>query len=204
MFAASTVLAHVNLKYPMGGETFQRGETVTIEWEEQIEHGDSQWNLYHSPDGGNNWETIVSGLAKENLSYNWTVPEVTTEEGQIRVVQDNSTGTDYSDVSGNFIISTTTGIQNEKNQPDNFKLNAAYPNPFNSSTVISFQLQRSTKVKVEIFNIVGQKIETLLNRELQAGTHQIKWDAANLPSGLYFYTVTTNFYSETRRLALSR
>ena len=68
-----------------------------------------------------------------------------------------------------------------------FKLYQNYPNPFNPSTNIEYTLPNAANVKIEVFNITGQKIKTLINRYENAGLHSVKFDAADLPSGIYFY-----------------
>ena len=61
-----------------------------------------------------------------------------------------------------------------------------YPNPFNPSTTIKFNLPKSSMVKIEVYNIRGQKIQTLLNKKMDAGSHQVEFNAENLSSGVYF------------------
>ena len=78
------------------------------------------------------------------------------------------------------------------NNPENINL-SNYPNPFNSSTTISFSVESSDKnTGITIYNYNGQKIKTLVDKKLEAGTHQVVWDAANdlgnpVPAGVYFY-----------------
>ncbi|MDP4117357.1 MAG: Ig-like domain-containing protein, partial [Bacteroidota bacterium] len=76
---------------------------------------------------------------------------------------------------------------NSQNIPSSYGLSQNYPNPFNPTTIISFSLPVSQKVTLEVFNLLGQKISTLVNSELQAGTYNINFNASNLPSGQYFY-----------------
>lgn len=100
----STVLsAHVQLDYPVGGESFTSGTTVNIQWHVVIPHNTLNWILYYSPDGGMNWETIESNIPPGQLNYMWQVPSGATTQGQIRVFQNNSS-TDYQDMSMNFTI----------------------------------------------------------------------------------------------------
>ncbi len=100
----STALsAHVQLDYPVGGETFTSGTTVNIQWHVLIPHNTLNWILFYSPDGGGNWETIESNIPPGQLSYMWQVPGGVTTQGRIRVFQNNSS-TDYQDESMNFTI----------------------------------------------------------------------------------------------------
>ena len=90
-------LAHVSLLYPVGGETFQAGETVMIQWQIDIYHGPCNWDLQFSNDGGGSWQSIASDLPEPDSTYHWTVPNVQTGSAQVKVTQDNNTGMDYSD-----------------------------------------------------------------------------------------------------------
>lgn len=76
-------------------------------------------------------------------------------------------------------------------QPSSFTL-AAYPNPFNPSTQLNFTLRQNANVKLSIYNVLGQQTEVLLDAPLLAGTHSLNWDAAELPSGIYFAKLETS------------
>ena len=98
--------AHVNLTSPQGGEVFQPGQTVNIQWEIVIQHNTLNWDVYFSGDGGSTWEIIRADLDASLLNYQWTVPQINTTQGRIKIVQDN-VEFDYEDISGNFTISST-------------------------------------------------------------------------------------------------
>jgi len=89
--------------------------------------------------------------------------------------------------------------------PKNIELMQNYPNPFNPSTTIKFAISEKYSGKnaiMKVYNINGQEIQTLMNDKLKAGTYEIKFDGSNLPSGIYFYTLKTGDYSETKKLML--
>ena len=86
--------------------------------------------------------------------------------------------------------------------PTRFSLEQNYPNPFNPSTTIKFELPSDSKVKLEIYNTVGQKVATLVNKEMTAGYHQVEFYASNLASGIYFYRMQTNRFVSIRKLLL--
>lgn len=86
--------------------------------------------------------------------------------------------------------------------PENFALYSAYPNPFNSQTIIKYALPEDSHVVIEIFNISGQKIETLISETKPAGYHEIVWDASNVASGTYLYKIDAGHFSETKRMTL--
>ncbi len=95
-----------------------------------------------------------------------------------------------------------TGQQNET--PKEYKLYQNYPNPFNPGTVISFQLPVAGFVILRVYDILGREVATMVNEQLNAGTYSVDWNASNYPSGIYFYTLSTEEFSETRKAALIR
>jgi hypothetical protein len=86
--------------------------------------------------------------------------------------------------------------------PDEYNLKQNYPNPFNPSTTIQFSIPEQTFVKLGIFNSLGEKISTLVNEELKTGSYKYEWNAENLSSGIYYYSLTTNNFSKTKKLVL--
>ncbi|MCP4633210.1 MAG: T9SS type A sorting domain-containing protein, partial [candidate division Zixibacteria bacterium] len=86
--------------------------------------------------------------------------------------------------------------------PTTTALNQNYPNPFNATTNISFELAQTDKVNLVIFNLMGQKVETLLDGQAEAGNYNITWDASTYSSGVYFYKLTTGDNTFTKRMTL--
>jgi len=86
--------------------------------------------------------------------------------------------------------------------PSEFTLLGNYPNPFNASTAISYQLPVSGHVTLEVYNLFGEKVETLVDNDQDAGYKSALWDASGLSSGLYFYKLTAGDFSETKRMML--
>lgn len=103
-----------------------------------------------------------------------------------------------------LIHAGTSGIENETSLPSSLTLHPAYPNPFNSSTVISFSLPSKSSVLLKIFDMMGQEIAVLINEELAAGNHSQQWDASNMSSGVYFYQLRSGSFAETKKLVLLR
>jgi len=107
MASGSTAKAHVALDYPVGGETFNQGDTVNVQWHIVIPHDLQNWDLYFSDDGGVTWQAIELDLPPSQLDYPWVVPGNATTLGRVKIYMDNS-GTDYEDQSGDFTITVTT------------------------------------------------------------------------------------------------
>jgi hypothetical protein len=86
--------------------------------------------------------------------------------------------------------------------PNAFALNQNYPNPFNPSTEIRFSIPQSSLVHLDIYNLIGQKVSSLINKELPAGNYSEKFDASRLSSGIYFYTLRAGSHVETKKMML--
>jgi hypothetical protein len=91
--------------------------------------------------------------------------------------------------------------ENTINPPKEFLLNN-YPNPFNPQTKINFYLPERTFVKLKVFDLLGNELETLLNEEKKAGNYEVVFNGSSLPSGVYFYTVQTADFNQTKKMVL--
>ena len=83
--------------------------------------------------------------------------------------------------------------------PQNFNI-AAYPNPFNPSTRITYTLPAKANVEIKIFDMLGREVIKLVDKVVEAGTKEVEWDATNYPSGLYFYKLQTALYVDTKKM----
>lgn len=97
----------------------------------------------------------------------------------------------------------TIGIYQIGNEiPNLFSLGQNYPNPFNPVTNFDFSVPQVSTVKIEIFDTAGRNIETLAEGEFKPGIYKAEWNAANYPSGVYFYKLASNGFSQTRKMIL--
>jgi len=88
------------------------------------------------------------------------------------------------------------------NIPSFFTLEQNYPNPFNPSTTLRYSLPQSAQVQIKVSDVLGNEIETLVNEEKPVGTYELSWNAANLPSGVYFYRLQAGDFVQTRKMIL--
>ncbi len=86
--------------------------------------------------------------------------------------------------------------------PKNFDLMQNYPNPFNTMTIIKYSVSKTTLVTIKLYNVLGKEVATLLNEEKSPGNYAIKFNANDLPSGIYHYQMRANSFRETKRLIL--
>lgn len=102
----------------------------------------------------------------------------------------------------------STGVSDHRTDhqaPAAYQLGEAYPNPFNGRTVIQFSLLQAGRVQVEVYNLMGQKIRTLISETREAGNHLVSWDGKNdfnqqLGSGVYLYKITVNDFQASKRI----
>jgi len=126
----------------------------------------------------------------QNGKYFWKVKSYTS----------SSTYT-FSNVMS-FVVNIPTDVNSEKDTPFEFYLDQNFPNPLNPSTTIKYSIPKSSQVTLKIFNTLGEELETLVNEDKPVGTYEVNWNAANLPSGVYFYRLQAGDFVETKKMIL--
>ena len=155
----------------------------------------------------------VSGKRAVNNTggwQNWTplpVEDVYLEEGEhiLRMEFDSDTDQDGWLFSLNYFeITENMSVSNEviSGIPTTIELNQNYPNPFNPSTVISYSLPAASDVKIEVFNLLGQRVASLVDELKQPGRHTVTFQAGNLSTGVYIYRLQADGFIETRKMLL--
>ena len=99
-----------------------------------------------------------------------------------------------------YDLDVVTGISDESRLPRRVFLNTNYPNPFNSSTTIEYGLPEAGRVRIDIYDLLGRKVETLVDEDMQAGQYQAVWDASGYSSGVYFYRIESGDFVDTKRM----
>jgi Right handed beta helix region/Secretion system C-terminal sorting domain len=107
-----------------------------------------------------------------------------------------------ADIGVHYFSQGTNTINEDGLKPENFELIQNYPNPFNPVTNIEFYLPTTTNVKIEVFNLLGQKVKTILDANKSPGNHQIQFNADGLASGVYLYKMETSKFSQVRKMVL--
>jgi len=97
---------------------------------------------------------------------------------------------------------TIVGVDEIAGIPANFTLEQNYPNPFNPATTIEFSIPEQSKVTLKIFDVLGREVATLVNEQKNAGNYQVNFDASNLASGLYIYTIKAGNFTSSRKMML--
>jgi photosystem II stability/assembly factor-like uncharacterized protein len=136
----------------------------------------------------------------------WERVDITGSEARGRFISVFSTsnsvfiGSDGGWIYKNEIQVGISGVNSEI--PSGYSLSQNYPNPFNPTTKINFSIPTSGNVKLTVYNTVGKEVTVLLNQNLSVGSYTTDFDATNLTSGAYFYTLQSEKFSETKRMVL--
>ncbi|MFZ4621847.1 MAG: T9SS type A sorting domain-containing protein, partial [Bacteroidota bacterium] len=101
-----------------------------------------------------------------------------------------------------FLYTPSSVKSNDASIPERYSLSQNYPNPFNPSTSIEFSIPKSDIVEIQIYDMLGRTIETLIHEVLPAGAYSVRWNAAKYSSGIYFYRLTTKNFTQTNKMIL--
>lgn len=130
------------------------------------------------------------GLLDPSKTYYWRVQAV------------NEAGNSEWSEPLSFSTSETVSAADPDERPDEYRLGANYPNPFNPVTAISYQIPEESEVRLEVYNMLGQRIETLVSEQQSAGRYEVSFDASNLSSGTYIYRIEAGKFVETKQMML--
>ncbi|NWG27973.1 MAG: T9SS type A sorting domain-containing protein [Ignavibacteriaceae bacterium] len=100
------------------------------------------------------------------------------------------------------LIASAEKISNSTNLPTVYSLMQNYPNPFNPTTIIKYSLPKVSDVKLIVYDILGREVAVLINNQQQPGRYEIKWEASNVSSGIYFYSISAGNFQQTKKMIL--
>jgi len=147
--------------------------------------------IFETSDGGSSWKQVASGVTEKDLKS-----IIVTDDGKVFACGYSGVVVRYGPVIGIAVENESTEIITQ------FRLCQNYPNPFNPTTSINYHVPICYHVNITVYNQVGQKVITLVDETKSAGSHQISWNAENLPTGIYFVKMTTREFSDVRKLLL--
>jgi hypothetical protein len=149
-------------------------------------HGPSPGSAY-TLDNGKTWTGVDfvnhgrAAFVSPSVGWSWGGPNVI-----------------YKWTGGSLI----TSVENINEVVRDFYLDQNYPNPFNPSTTINFSVPSSEFVTLKVFDVLGNEVATLVNEEKPVGSYEVNFNASNLASGIYFYTLQAGKFTETKKLIL--
>jgi hypothetical protein len=202
----STAPAFIKLLSPDGGEKLYLDSTYVIRWESDI----SDTVNIKLMNGNNIASDIGDNIVGGTNAYQWQVPK-NLKQGSTYQITVTSISNDslYGISSSDFNISSSvTAVTVTNNIVKSFQLDQNYPNPFNPSTVIRYSIPQESQVRIDIYNIIGQRMTTLINSVQKSGNYEVTWDASALASGVYFYSIKAatntgkNYFSVKKMILL--
>lgn len=151
------------------------------------------YEIYRSDDGGNNWTRQYYDTSDAVLHIDYA--------------RYGNTIVGYAICFNGKILKTRQAVTTDINQisesiPENYSLHQNYPNPFNPKTTIKFDVYKKGKVRLTVFDIKGQLINVLVDNVLKEGTYEFNFNGNDLPSGTYFYRISANNFSESKKMIL--
>lgn len=159
---------------------------LTVKYDE---NGNQLWICRYASSG--NTEDIANVLAvRDEFPYIYAGGRANNNYGIVQISARHS-------ASSYFALE-------ENLKPNSFSLQQNYPNPFNPVTVISYDIPKNVFVELKVFDMLGKEVSLLVNENQPAGTHSVNFDASNLPSGTYVYTIKAGDYIESKKMVLMK
>jgi hypothetical protein len=197
-----------------GGSTLMRTSNRGLNWTSQSSLGSGNFNgfvMFYDPvldSYGYCWYTRSgSGVIYRGTNgYAWSA-EYTAPAGTYNHFTNLRNSTVCFGVRSNGGITRCNYWINSVNQvssevPESFSLSQNYPNPFNPNTNFGFRIADFGLVKLTVFDAIGRVVEVLVNQQLQPGTYEVSWNASAYPSGVYYYSLESGAFSETKKMVL--
>ncbi len=198
--------------------------TVTLSWSAasdaetpqtalsyNIRIGTAPWlsDVYSPMAAANDGFRKLPAIGNTNYNTSWRVRDL--PDGiyywAVQTIDGTLSGSAFSE-EGTFAVGGVTGIEENASRPSRYQLYSNFPNPFNPETTIRYDLPEMAVISLKIYNAAGALVNTLLSeRQQPAGSYQLKWDGRNLtgdilPSGIYFYRLAADQFTQTRKMIL--
>ena len=165
-------------------------------WKKIVVNGDSV-SIWAFPDGAAPADTAGYIFTTDNVAIGAGAPTLIIAA----VTDDDSSSVNIGEIWYNE-TPTGMGISDDAPIASSYELGQNYPNPFNPTTHIRFNIPETGNTKLTVFNIMGEAVANLVDGVVPAGGHTVSWNAANMPTGVYFYRMESGNFSQTRKLLL--
>ncbi|MCW8822829.1 MAG: T9SS type A sorting domain-containing protein [Ignavibacteriaceae bacterium] len=195
---------NITVVSPNGGEHLSIRDTIEIKWN-SVSVDSVRIKL--SLNGGTNWITIVDSTPSDS-TYKWFVQVPNPSWNCLIKISDVADSTIYDKSDSTFAIDRFLSIDDSSRLlPKEFSLSQNFPNPFNPSTKIKFQIPGQARndnavFTLNVYDVLGNEIATLINEEKQPGEYEVEFNGSELPSGIYFYQLKAGNYIETKKMML--
>ncbi len=173
------------------------GTSVYLNWKTATELNNSGFEVERKSENGNYVKVgfvAGSGTTSETKVYSYTENNLAAGNYTYRLKQ--------VDFNGSFEYSNEVNLG--VNAPLTYNLDQNYPNPFNPSTVIKYSVAKDGFVNVSVFNLLGEKVATLVNSDMKAGSYDVNFNASSLSSGIYFYSINAGDFKAVKKMLLMK
>jgi subtilisin family serine protease len=173
--------------------------SVILDWRTETEVNNFGFEIERKVARENNWELIgfVEGNGSRNAPIDYSFVDKNINKRGVFLYRLKQIDTD-----GSYVYSGEVSVTIDL--PVAFTLNQNYPNPFNPSTNISFSLPEDSRVRISVYNLLGEQVTELVNDDFNSGRHTIPFDANSITSGVYLYKMETNNFISTRKMIIMR
>ena len=211
----AAIAPSVTVIQPNGGEVLYIGQQYDITWDAFDNVAIESTLVDYSTDSGANW-TRIATLAGNPGVFTWTVTGPPSDQCRVMVTCYDQVGVSGSDISDDDFCppfaSTADGSEPKRglrvvgpnDTPATTALYQNSPNPFNPQTRVPYALAQAGHVRIDVFNVRGQRVATLVDEYQTAGHKTVQWNAGNVATGVYFYRLQAGAVTQTRKLTLMK
>jgi hypothetical protein len=191
----------------------QQNDSVLLEWTAASESGTAGYNILRSTDANGEYDKINAAIiatsdnAVSTKQYSYLDRPIQTGDYFYKIQKVDVQG--RTSEHGLVMISYSTGVASNTQNPQSFSLKPNFPNPFNPSTTLRYELATASDVRMEVFDNTGRLLSTLLHEQQNAGIYELQWmgndaNGADAPSGVYFAILTAGDKKYVQKMTLVR
>lgn len=198
----------ITVTHPNGGESYNPGDTVDIEWIATDNACVETIDIYYSVNGGADYTELVTGEEDDSL-YEWIIPQVFGDSCIVRIVAyDPSSHIAEDESDGPFYV-TSVSTDADGTPRFTYRLEQNYPNPFNGTTTISYSIAERSEVDIRIYDTAGRLVSVLDRTSREPGRYSTVWRGTDLEgravaSGVYFCSIKAGGFEDTRKIIYLR
>ncbi len=182
----TSTASFLDLTFPDGGETWETDTSMAIKWDHNIIDS-LRIELFKD---GSFFQVIADSFYSVTGGFRWEITDSIPDGSNYKIKIMNLDGTLIDTSQNNFtIIYIPVGIKQIDDVVTSFELDQNFPNPFNPSTTIRYAIPVQSQVRIKIYNSIGESIAELINMSQSAGSYLVTWNAENVSSGIYFYSI---------------
>jgi len=188
---------------PNGGEIWYWNEVHQIQWNSSDNIGIDSVNIYLSVDSGATYPYRVAHFDTNDSIFDWTIPHIYSNKCLIKVLAYDLSENIGFDLSDSCFTIGEVGIgENKILYPIQFALNILSANPCHTNFIIQLAVPLKTQVKINIYDITGKLIKTIINKTMEPGYYIFNLDAEKIPAGIYFISVKTREFSTVKKIVI--